>query len=40
MLAGVGMNPYRPHRRTPADYVLVVAAVAVCIALVVWAFLG
>jgi hypothetical protein len=36
----MGMNPYRPHRRTPADYVLVVAAVAVCIALVAWAFFG
>lgn len=34
------MDPYRQHRRTTADYVMVVAAVAVCVLLLVWAFLG
>ena len=36
----MGFNPNRQHRRTNADYVLVVAAVAVCVALVAWAFFG
>ena len=37
---GVGFNPYRPKKRTPSDYLLVAAAVVVCLALVAWAFLG
>jgi hypothetical protein len=37
---GVGFNPYHPKKRTPSDYLLVVAAVVVCVALVAWAFLG
>jgi hypothetical protein len=36
----MGLNPFRQHRRSPADYVLVDAAVVVCVALVLWAFLG
>lgn len=34
------MDPYRPHRRTPADYAMVAAAVVVCVLLLLWAFLG
>lgn len=34
------MDPYRPHRRTAADYVMVGAAVVVCLLLLLWAFLG
>jgi hypothetical protein len=34
------MDPYRQHRRSTADYVTVVAAVVVCVLLLVWAFLG
>jgi len=34
------MNPFRPHRRSPADYVMVVAALLVVAALIAWAFLG
>ncbi len=36
----MGFNPHRQHTRTPADYVLVAAAVVVCAALLAWAFLG
>lgn len=36
----MGMNPFRPHQRSLADYVMVVAALVVCTALVAWAFLG
>ena len=35
----MGFNPHRQHRRSPADYVMVVAAFAVCAALLAWAFL-
>lgn len=38
--AGMGFNPHRPHRRSPADYVMVVAALAICVGLVLWAALG
>jgi hypothetical protein len=34
------MNPFRPHRRSAADYVMVAAAFVVCVALVVWAVRG
>jgi hypothetical protein len=37
---GMGMNPFRPHRRTAGDYVLVVAALVVVDALIAWALLG
>jgi hypothetical protein len=36
----VGFNPFRQTRRSPADYVLVAAALVVCVALVIWAFAG
>lgn len=36
----MGMDPYRPHRNSTADYVMVAAAVVVCVLLLVWAFLG
>jgi hypothetical protein len=36
----MGLNPFHQHRRTPADYLMVVGAVLVCVALVLWAFLG
>jgi hypothetical protein len=36
----MGLNPFRQHRRSTADYLMVVGAVVVCVALVVWAFLG
>jgi hypothetical protein len=37
---GVGLNPFRQQRRSNADYVMVAAALVVCLALVVWAFFG
>ena len=37
---GVGLNPFRQHRRSPADYLMVGGAVVVCLALVLWAFFG
>jgi hypothetical protein len=37
---GVGFNPFRQSRRTPADYVMVAAALVICAALVLWAFFG
>jgi hypothetical protein len=36
----VGFNPYRKFRARPADYALVVVALATVAALVVWAFAG
>jgi hypothetical protein len=36
----MGLNPFRQHRRSPADYVLVAAAIAVILVMVLWAFLG
>jgi len=36
----VGLNPFRQQRRSPADYVLVAAAVVVTLLLVLWALLG
>jgi hypothetical protein len=36
----VGFNPFRPRRRSAADYVMVAAALVVCAALVAWALLG
>ena len=34
------MNPFRQHRRSPADYVMVAVAAVVILALVLWAFFG
>jgi hypothetical protein len=36
----VGFNPHRQHRRSPVDYVMVGAALLVCVGLVVWALFG
>ncbi|HET6664741.1 MAG TPA: hypothetical protein VFG94_10805 [Acidimicrobiales bacterium] len=36
----VGFNPFHPSRRSPADYVMVAAALVVCAALVIWALAG
>lgn len=36
----VGLNPYRAHRRRPADLLFVVSATVVAVALLAWAFLG
>lgn len=36
----MGMNPFRPHRRSPADFVMVAAAFIVVVGLVVWAIHG
>jgi hypothetical protein len=36
----VGLNPFRQHRRSPADLLMVAAALLVCAALVAWAILG
>ena len=35
----MGLNPFRVHRRRSSDYVLVAAALAVTMALVLWALL-
>jgi hypothetical protein len=36
----MGFNPHRTYRRRTSDYVLVAAAVVVCVLLVAWALLG
>jgi hypothetical protein len=36
----VGFDPQRRHIRTRLDYVLVGAALAVCVGLVLWAIVG
>ena len=36
----VGLNPFRQHRRSPADILMVAVALLVCVALVAWAVLG
>jgi hypothetical protein len=36
----VGFNPYSKFRARPADYALVVAAILVALALVLWAVLA
>lgn len=36
----MGFNPHRMHRRSPADYLMVIAAFVVVAALVAWAFIG
>jgi hypothetical protein len=36
----VGFNPFRQRRRSAADYLMVAAALLVCLALVLWAALG
>jgi hypothetical protein len=36
----VGFNPHRQHRRSSFDYVMVAAALVVCVGLVAWAVFG
>jgi hypothetical protein len=36
----MGLNPFRQHHRSVADYLMVVGAVVVCGLLVAWALLG
>jgi hypothetical protein len=36
----MGLNPYRKFRARPADYALVVGALVVALALVLWGVLG
>lgn len=36
----VGFNPFHQQRRSSADYLMVAAALVVCLALVLWALLG
>jgi hypothetical protein len=36
----MGMNPFRPHRRSAADYVMVAAAFVVIALLIAWAIFG
>jgi hypothetical protein len=36
----MGFNPFRPQRRSAADYAMVVAALVIVAALVLWAFFG
>ncbi len=36
----MGMNPYRPHKRSPADYAMVGGALLVLALLVAWAIRG
>ncbi len=36
----MGLNPFRPQRRSIADYLMVAGALVVVVALVLWAFLG
>lgn len=38
--AVVGYDPYRKHRTTRIDYVLVAAATIIAVGLVVWALAG
>ncbi len=40
ILTPMGFDPYRQQKRRTSDYVMVVAAVAVCVALLLWALLG
>ena len=40
ILTGVGLNPFRQHRRSSADILMVAGALVVCAALVAWALLG
>src|SRR6266508_4544126 len=40
ILVAVGFNPFRQQRRSPADYVMVAAAMVVIALLVAWALFG
>jgi hypothetical protein len=34
----MGFNPFRQHRRSPADWAILAAALAAVVALLAWAF--
>ncbi len=36
----MGYDPFRPFRASRADYLMVAAALVVCLALLAWALLG
>ncbi len=36
----MGFNPHHQHRRSPVDYVMLIAAALICVALVAWALFG
>jgi hypothetical protein len=36
----MGLNPFRQHRRSAADYLMVAGAVLACLLLVLWALFG
>jgi hypothetical protein len=36
----MGLDPHRPHRRSPADLAMVVGALLIVAALVLWAAIG
>ncbi len=38
ILIGMGYNPYRRFKARPGDYVMVISAVVIVVALVVWGF--
>jgi hypothetical protein len=40
ILSIMGMDPTRPHRRRPTDYLFVGAALVVALLFVLWALLG
>jgi hypothetical protein len=40
IISAMGLNPYRPQQRRASDYLFVAAALAVALALVLWALLG
>jgi len=40
ILAGMGLNPFRPQHHSALDYLMVAAALLASAALVAWAFLG
>lgn len=40
ILTAVGLNPFRQHRRSAADILLVAGALVVCAVLVAWALFG
>lgn len=40
IISAMGLNPYRPQRRRPSDYLFVAVGLAVVLALVLWALLA
>ena len=40
IISSVGFNPYRKFRARTGDYVMVGAAIAIAVALVIWAVLA